>query len=96
MIKTELTKELRDALVELLKRNYDMFSWSQGDFLGIDPRVTVHKLFTNTDHPLVCQKRRKFVIERLKVIEEEVSKLVNTNVIRESHYSDWLVNIVVA
>ena len=37
MIGTELTKELRIALVEFLKKNYDVFAWSQGDMPGIDP-----------------------------------------------------------
>ncbi|GFZ05308.1 hypothetical protein Acr_17g0008800 [Actinidia rufa] len=32
----------------------------------------------------------------MKVIEEEVAKLIKANVIRESHYSDWLANFVVA
>ena len=49
MIRTELTKELRIALVEFLKRNYDIFAWSQGDVPGIDHQVTTHRLFTNPD-----------------------------------------------
>ena len=60
MIGTELTEELRSALVEFSKKNYDVFAWSQGDVPGIDPQVTMHKLFTNLDHLLVCQKKRKF------------------------------------
>ena len=37
MIGTELTEELRSALVEFLKKNYDVFAWSQCDIPGIDP-----------------------------------------------------------
>ncbi|GFY95348.1 hypothetical protein Acr_10g0007330 [Actinidia rufa] len=43
----------------------------------------------------ITPKRRKFTLERLKVIEEEVAKLIKANVIRESHYPDWLANIIV-
>ena len=68
MIGTELTKELWNALVEFLKKNYDVFAWSQGDVPRIDHQVTIHKLFTDPDHPLVCQKRRKFSLEHLNVI----------------------------
>ena len=50
MIRTELTEELRKALVEFLKKNYDVFTWSQGDVQGIDPQVAIYKLFTNPDH----------------------------------------------
>ena len=32
----------------------------------------------------------------MKVIEEEVTKLIKANVIREAYYPDWLANIVVA
>ena len=46
MIGTELTEELRIALVEFLKRNYDVFAWSQADVLRIDPIVATHRLFT--------------------------------------------------
>ena len=51
MIGIELAKELRDALVEFLKRTFDVFAWSQGDVLGIYPCVTINKLFANLDHP---------------------------------------------
>ena len=50
MIGTELTEELQGAMVEFLKRNYDIFAWSQGDIPGIDPQVTTHRLFINPDY----------------------------------------------
>ena len=56
----------------------------------------MHKLFTNPEHPLVCQKRRKFAPERLRVNEEEVAKLIKASVIEEAHYPEWLANSVVA
>ena len=31
----------------------------------------------------------------MKAIEEEMAKLIKANVIRESHYPDWLANVVV-
>ncbi|GFS45972.1 hypothetical protein Acr_00g0099270 [Actinidia rufa] len=96
MIGTELTDELRFALVNFLKKNYDVFAWSQGDVPGIDPEIAMHKLFTNPESSPVRQKRRKFAPERLKVIEDEVDKLIRANVVREAHYPDWLANVVVA
>ena len=79
-----------------MKKNYDVFVWSQDDVPRIDPQVAVHKLFTNPNHSLVRQKRKKFTPKRLKVIKEEVAKLIKANVIREFHYLDWLANVVVA
>ena len=53
MIGTELTKELRNALMEFLKKNYDVFAWSQGDVPWIHPQIAIQKLFTNHDRSLV-------------------------------------------
>ncbi|GFS37771.1 hypothetical protein Acr_00g0053840 [Actinidia rufa] len=96
MIGTELTDELRIALTDFLKKNSDVFAWSQGDVPGIDPEVAMHKLFTKPDCSPVRQKRRKFAPERLKVIEDEISKLIKAKVVREAHYPDWLANVVIA
>ncbi|GFY91030.1 hypothetical protein Acr_07g0012260 [Actinidia rufa] len=96
MIGTELTDKLRSALMYFLKRNFDVFAWSQGDILGINPHVATHTSYSPTpEHPIVCQKRRKFAPECLKVIEEEVSNLIKANVVREVYYQDWLANDVV-
>ena len=96
LIGTELTDELHFALINFLKENSDVFAWSQGDVPGIDPEIAMHKLFTNPKHSLVRQKQKKFAPERLKVIEDEVKKLIKANVVREIHYLDWLANVVVA
>ncbi|GFY91594.1 hypothetical protein Acr_07g0017900 [Actinidia rufa] len=80
MIGTELTDELRITLIDFLKKNSDVFAWSQGDVPGIDPEVAMHKLFTKPEYSPVRQKRRKFAPERLKVIEDEISKLIKANV----------------
>ena len=82
--------------MEFVKRNYDVFALAQDDVLGIDSQVVIHNLFTDLDHPPVRQKRMKFTPERLKVIEEEVAKLIKANIIKESHYPNWLANVVVS
>ena len=88
VIGTKLTKELRSSLMEFFKMNYDVLTWSQGDVPGIDPQVATHKLFTKPNHPPVHQNRRKFALESLKIIEEDMAKLIKANVIRESHHPD--------
>ncbi|GFY92627.1 arginase [Actinidia rufa] len=44
----------------------------KSDILGIDPKIAVHKLFTDPKYSPIRQKRRKFAPERLKVIEDEI------------------------
>ncbi|GFZ18422.1 hypothetical protein Acr_27g0001610 [Actinidia rufa] len=82
MIGIELTNELRIALIDFLQKNSDVFAWSQRDVPGIDPKVAMHKMFTKPEYSPVRQKRRKFAPERLKVIEDEISKLIRANVIK--------------
>ena len=53
---------------------------------GIDPTVITHRLNVNPSFKLVKQKRRSFTPERQKVINEEVSKLLQANAIREVEY----------
>ena len=61
---------------------------------GIGPVVIIHKLNVNPSFKPVKQKRRSFAPERQKVINEEVSKLLQAAAIREVDYPDWLANVV--
>ena len=63
--------------------------------IGIDPDIVVHRLQVDPDHPPVKQKRHKFALERNKVINEEVQKLLDIGSVREVHYHDWLANVVI-
>ena len=74
--------------------NQDVFAWSHKDMSGIDPSVIVHRLNMNPASSPIRQKKRVFTQERDKVIVEEVKKLLEADFIREVHYPDWLVNIV--
>ena len=43
-IGTTLSPEIRTRLVQFLKENLDIFTWSHEDMLGISPKVIQHKL----------------------------------------------------
>lgn len=43
-IGTMLPSELKEALMEFLKDNSDVFTWSHNDMPGIDLEMMVHKL----------------------------------------------------
>ena len=88
------SQPIRQALAAFLKMNQDVFAWSHKDMSGIDPSVIVHRLNMNPASSPIQQKKRVFTQERDKVIVEEVKKLLEADFIREVHYPDWLVNIV--
>ena len=61
---------------------------------GIDPTVITHRLNASPSFKPIKQKRRSFVPERQKAINEEVGKLLQAGAIREVEYPEWLANVV--
>ena len=61
---------------------------------GIDPAIITHGLNVSPSFKPVKQKRKSFALERQKVINEEVGKLLQADAIREVEYPEWLANVV--
>ena len=93
-IGSKLAEDVRDPLIHFLKQNVEVFAWKQEDMGGIDPTVITHKLNVSPSFKPVKQKRRSFALKRKKAINEEVRKLLQSRVIREVDYPDWLANVV--
>ncbi|KAL2243298.1 UNVERIFIED_CONTAM: hypothetical protein Sindi_0447800 [Sesamum indicum] len=68
--------ETETTMVEFLRTNANMFAWSPSDFKAINPEVIVHRLNVDPTVRPVQQKKRSFGIEKSKIIEQEVSKLL--------------------
>ena len=90
-----LSGKVKEAIVELLKRNKKSFAWSAADMPGIDPHIICHELNVDPSFKPVKQKRRKLGAERAKAVNDEVDKLLKIGSIREVQYPDWLANTVV-
>jgi len=43
----------------------------------------------------VKQERRRFALEHNQAAADEVEKLLQVGFIKESHYHDWLANVVI-
>ncbi|XP_057976097.1 uncharacterized protein LOC131163521 [Malania oleifera] len=80
-IGNHLLDTLKAELTELLDEFADLFAWSAADMPGIDPAVIEHRLQVNPDHRPMKQKKRSFAMERIKIIDEEVTKLLQANFI---------------
>ena len=52
-IGTALSPEMRSMLVQFLKKNLNIFTWSHKDMLGITPKVIEHKLNVNLEMKLI-------------------------------------------
>ena len=73
---SKLEKDLRSLLIRFLKQNRDVFAWKKEDMGGIDPATITHRLNVSPSFKPVKKKRRSFALERQKVINEEVGKLL--------------------
>ncbi|KAA3481177.1 Transposon Ty3-I Gag-Pol polyprotein [Gossypium australe] len=73
-------------LVQCLKANSKIFAWSAVDMLGMDLLVIFHKL----------NKKRKFALEVVETIRQEVAKLLSVGFIREVEYPYLVSNVVMA
>ena len=93
-IGTTLSPEMRSRLVQFLKENLNVFTWSHEDMPSISPRVIEHKLNVNPKKKPIQQKRRAFTPERNQTITDEVNKLLTAGFIREVYYPEWLTNVV--
>ena len=62
-IGTTLSLEMRTSLVQFLKENLDIFTWSHEDMLGISPKVIQHKLNVDLERKPVQQRQQVFAPE---------------------------------
>ena len=93
-IGTTLSLKIRTRLVQFLKKNLDVFAWSQEDMPGISPKVIQHRLNVDPEKKPVQQRQRVFAPERNQAITDEVNKLLSVGFIQEVYYPDWLANVV--
>ena len=84
-------KQTRLDLENLLKENYDAFGAHERE-IGTTPLI---KMSIDTgDHPPIAKKPYALALKHFVWVKEEIDKLLEAGVIRESH-SSWSATIVV-
>ncbi|XP_074371492.1 uncharacterized protein LOC141712443 [Apium graveolens] len=91
---SRLDDEMRGSLTRFLIVNLDVFAWSHSDMIGIDPEVMCHRLNIFPNCKGIRQKRRPVSGERAIALKEEVDRLLEVGLIKESFYPEWLANPV--
>nr|GEV89348.1 reverse transcriptase domain-containing protein [Tanacetum cinerariifolium] len=89
-----LSDKGRTALCSVLKKHLDIFAWQPSDMTGVPRSVAEHRLNIREGYSPVRQKKRGQAPERAKAIQAEVQKLVDTGIMREVYYHNWLSNPV--
>ena len=91
----QLPLEEKEELVELLRRNIDVFAWDAYEAPGLDPKFICHHLNVN---PSITPKRQlpqRPSNEHVEAVKSEVIKLKQAGAIKEVFYPQWLANTVV-
>ncbi|KAL8148773.1 hypothetical protein AgCh_005948 [Apium graveolens] len=91
---SQLADEMRRSLARFLIANLDVFAWSHSDMIGIDPELMCHRLNILPNCKGMHQKRRTVSGERAIALKEEVDRLLEVGLIKESFYPEWLSNPV--
>ena len=89
-----LSFEKRNNYIKLLKEFVDIFSWSCEDLRTCDTSIIQHKVPLKPDVKPYRHKLRRINPALFPVIEKEVKKLLDANIIVPLRYSSWVENLV--
>ncbi|XP_023883344.1 uncharacterized protein LOC111995655 [Quercus suber] len=92
---SQLPLQEKEALIEFLKRNIDVFAWNAYEVPRVDAEFICHHLKVNPLITLKKQPPQRLSREHADAIQEEVMKLKQARVIKEMFYLEWLANTVV-
>ncbi|KAL0456222.1 UNVERIFIED_CONTAM: hypothetical protein Slati_0961400 [Sesamum latifolium] len=93
-IESKMKEDVREQVINCLRKNKDIFAWTPQDLEGIDPGVITHHLNLDSTIRPIKQKKRHFGPEKDKIIQEKVNKLLTAGHIRKIQFPEWLSNMV--
>ena len=82
-------------MVDLLKRNVDVFAWDVYETPRLDPNFICYHLNVNPSITPKWQPPRRLSKEHVEVVKNEVTKLKQAGAIKEVFYPQWLANTIV-
>jgi hypothetical protein len=89
-----LTIEQRAEYTELLKEFADVFAWTYEDLRTYDTFVIEHKIPLKEEAKPFSQKLRQINPMLLPVMDKEVKKLLEAQIIVPLRYFEWVANLV--
>ncbi|XP_027182068.1 uncharacterized protein LOC113780468 [Coffea eugenioides] len=89
-----MTPEEEKEYVDLLLEFRDVFAWDYSEMPGLDSKIAVHNLSVKRGTKPVKQAQRRFRLELIPLIENEINRLIETGFIREVKYPTWISSIV--
>jgi hypothetical protein len=93
-LSSSLTRKKRVEYVELLKEFADVFSWTYEDLRTYDTTVIEHKIPLKEEAKPFRHKLRQINLMLLPIMEREVKKILDAQIIIPFRYSEWVANLV--
>ena len=91
----QLPTHEKQALIEFLRDNVDIFAWDTCEAFGIDLDFICHHLNVNPSITPRKQPPRRSSRDHYEAVKEKVTKLKQAGAIKEVFYPEWLANTVV-
>ena len=85
-IGAQIPLQEKEQLVELLRRNIDMFAWDAYEAPELDPKFICHHLNVNPSITPKRQPPRRPSKEHVEAVKSEVTKLKQAGAIKEVFY----------
>ncbi|XP_057747148.1 uncharacterized protein LOC130966372 [Arachis stenosperma] len=96
IIASELSSEEEGKLLDVLKKHKKAIGWSLADIVGIDPRKCMHRIFLQDGAKPVRQPQRRLNPTILDVVKNEVTRLLDADIIYPIFDSEWVSPVQVA
>nr|GFA05512.1 hypothetical protein [Tanacetum cinerariifolium] len=90
IIAKDLKDDEKEALLKVLKSHKRVITWKITDIKGIDPRFYTHKILMEEDYKPAVQNQRRVNPKIHEVIEKEVIKLLDAEMIYPISDSLWI------
>ena len=81
-IGAQIPLQEKEQLVELLRRNIDVFAWNAYEASGLNPKFICHHLNVNSSVTPKRQPPRRPSKEHVEAVKSEVTKLKQTEAIK--------------
>ena len=94
-IEAQMSLLEKEQLVDLLRRNVDVFAWDAYEAPGVDLSFICHHLNVNPSITPKRQPPQRPSKEHVEAVKNEVTKLKQVGAIKEVFYTQWLANTVV-
>jgi hypothetical protein len=89
-----MSKEQRFEYVKILREFADIFAWKYEDLRTYDTNIMEHKIHLKEEAKPFRKKLRQINPMLLPIMEREVKKLLDAQIIIPLRYSEWVDNLV--